>query len=466
MSDLMRILGIARRALNAHQAAMNSYGNNIANVNTEGYSRQRVTLKTATPLRTPQGFLGSGVSVENVERIRSTLVDQQIMGEKPSLNQYEFKNDALQFVEGVFNEPSDFGINRNLEDFFNSFHDLANDPESTAARSVVRQKGVALANNFNRIDRQLRAYQKQLNSELSQNVNEINRITSQIAKLNENIVKVEFGGVQAPDLRDQRDLLVDDLSKLVDVRTFEKEAGSINVHVGGRALVVDSHSEKLSLVTQSEAAAGPIVAFEQDGSQVNFTNGKIKGILDVRDGNIPDYLSQLDQLAVSIATEVNAVHSGGYNLNDISGINLFDPNTSGAHDFAMSVEVMNDANLIAASNVTGEPGNNNVALAIASLQDGLTINDGQLTFGDFYNSLISKLGSDTQEAGFLKSGYSLTVERLEFTRQSISGVSLDEEMTNMIEAQQAYTAATQLGNHHRRDDTVRVEYGLGGLVTS
>ncbi len=444
MSDLMRILGIARRALNAHQAAMNSYGNNIANVNTEGYSRQRVTLKTTTPLRTPQGFLGSGVSVDSVERIRSTLVDQQLMGERPSLNQYEFKNEALQFIEGIFNEPSDFGINRNLEDFFNSFHDLANDPESTAARTVVRQKGVALANNFNRIDRQLRSYQKQLNAELSQNVDEVNRITSQIARLNKNIVNAEVNGHQAPDLRDQRDLLVDDLSKLVDVRTFENEAGSISVHVAGRTLVVDSYSEKLSLVTQSDAAAGPIVVSEQDGSQVNFTDGKIKGLLDVRDGNIPDYLSQLDQLAVSLATEVNAVHAIGYNLDDISGINLFDPNTSGAGDFAISVEVMNDANLIAASDVTGEPGNNNVALAIANLQDDLTINDGQFTFNDFYNSLISKMGSDTQEAGFLQSGYSLTVERLEFTRQSISGVSLDEEMTNLIEARQAYTAATRL----------------------
>ncbi|MFQ5675739.1 MAG: flagellar basal body protein, partial [bacterium] len=138
MPDLTRILDIARRALLAHQSAMNVTSNNIANVNTEGYSRQRITLAASQSLVTPQGILGSGVNIQSIERIHSNFVDQQLLNERPSLKQYEFKSDALKFIEDIFGEPSDFGLTRNLEDFFNSFHDLANDPESITARVVVR----------------------------------------------------------------------------------------------------------------------------------------------------------------------------------------------------------------------------------------------------------------------------------------------------------------------------------------
>ena len=137
MPDLMRILDIARQALNAHQNAMSTASNNIANVNTVGYSRQRVNLTSTKSLISAYGILGSGVTVESVERIRSQFVDRQLLSERPSLNQFEFKSNALQFIEEIFNEPSDFGILKNLEDFYDSFHDLANDPESSTSPPAV-----------------------------------------------------------------------------------------------------------------------------------------------------------------------------------------------------------------------------------------------------------------------------------------------------------------------------------------
>lgn len=444
MSDIVRILGIARRAMYAHQAVMNTTGNNIANVNTEGYSRQRASIAETPSLKTSNGFLGSGVTLQTVERIRDTLVDQQLLSERPSFEQYQFKNESLQFIEDIFNEPSDFGVNRNLEDFFNSFQDLANDPESSAARTVVRQRAVSLTSSFNRIERQLSTYQDQLNSELSDTVSEINNITTEIAKLNERIVEQEVSGHQAPGLRDQRDLLVDDLSKLVDVRTTENAFGGIAVSVASRTLVVDTQVDLLSLTPQSAADPGPAVTMERDGTAISVTNGKLKGILDIRDNNIPNYISQLDEFVTSFTTAVNAVHSTGYNLTDDTGTNLFDPNTTGADDFAVSPEVLNDANLIATSDTISEPGNNATVLSILDLQDSLEMNDGQFTFSDFYNSLISSVGSETQEAGFLEESFTLTVEHLEFKRESVSGVSLDEEMTKMIESQQAYTAAARV----------------------
>ena len=444
MPDLSRILGIARRALQAHQSAMSVASNNIANVNTEGYSRQRIMLSAGRSLVTPQGILGSGVNIQGIERIHSNFIEQQLLNERPNFYQYEFKSTALHFIEDIFGEPSDFGLTRNLEDFFDSFHDLANDPEITTTRIIVREKAVSLKNSFRRINRQLTDYQQQLNKELGKKVEEVNRLTSQVAHLNEKIVNEEVSGGNANDLRDKRSLLLDELSKLVDVKTIENASGGINVIVGGRHLVVDTQTQELALSVESATAIGPKVVFKNGGQVAGISNGSIKGILDTRDTHVADYLVQLDELAVNLAQQVNAIHSTGYNLDGITGTDLFDANVTGAADIDLNPAILADANLIAASDALNEPGNNNTALSLANLQDSLVMNDGDFTFSDFYNSLISSIGSQAQESDFFQDSFAITVEKLEFTRDSISGVSLDEEMINLIEAQQAFTAAARL----------------------
>ncbi|TDI91303.1 MAG: flagellar hook-associated protein FlgK [Caldithrix sp.] len=444
MPNISRILGIARRALQAHQSAMNVASNNIANVNTEGYSRRRIELSAGRSIATPQGVLGSGVNIQGIERIRSSFIDQQLLNERPNFYQYEFKSTALNFIEDIFGEPSDFGLTRNMEDFFDSFHDLANDPESATARILVREKAVNLKNGFKRINRQLTDYRQQLNTELGQKVKEVNRLTTQIANLNEKIVNEEVGGDSANDLRDKRSLLLDKLSKLVDVKTIENASGGINVIVGGRHLVVDTQAQELALSVESATAIGPKVVFKNGGQVAGITNGSIKGILDIRDTQVADYLDQLDKLAVNIAQKINTIHSTGYNLDGITGTDLFDANVTGAADFELNPAIIADANLIAASDALNEPGNNNIALSLANLQGSLVMNDGDFTFSDFYNSLISSIGSQAQGSNFFRDSFAITVEKLEYNRESVSGVSLDEEMVNLIEAQQAFTAAARI----------------------
>ncbi len=432
MPNISRILGIARRALQAHQSAMNVASNNIANVNTEGYSRRRIELSAGRSIATPQGVLGSGVNIQGIERIRSSFIDQQLLNERPNFYQYEFKSTALNFIEDIFGEPSDFGLTRNMEDFFDSFHDLANDPESATARILVREKAVNLKNGFKRINRQLTDYRQQLNTELGQKVKEVNRLTTQIANLNEKIVNEEVGGDSANDLRDKRSLLLDKLSKLVDVKTIENASGGINVIVGGRHLVVDTQAQELALSVESATAIGPKVVFKNGGQVAGITNGSIKGILDIRDTQVADYLDQLDKLAVNIAQKINTIHSTGYNLDGITGTDLFDANVTGAADFELNPAIIADANLIAASDALNEPGNNNIALSLANLQGSLVMNDGDFTFSDFYNSLISSIGSQAQGSNFFRDSVAITVEKLEYNQESVSGVSLDEEMVNLI----------------------------------
>jgi flagellar hook-associated protein 1 FlgK len=201
---------------------------------------------------------------------------------------------------------------------------------------------------------------------------------------------------------------------------------------------------KLSTATSSTSELGPQVVWEQSGEVANISNGHIKGILDIRDVNISNYLAELNQLAVGLADAVNNAHRSGFNLNGDTDTDFFRAGITGAANFEVSQDILNDANLIAASDAAGEPGNNSVALAIAGIEDSAIMSGGQFSVGDFYNSLIASVGSHTQEASFLKNSFELTVNKLEITRESISGVSLDEEMTHLIEAQQAYTAATRV----------------------
>jgi flagellar hook-associated protein 1 FlgK len=443
MSDLLRFLEIGRRALRAQQNAMNTAGHNIANVNTKGFSRQRVNLTATAPQITGLGILGTGVDVESVQRIRSTFIDRQLLSERPSFGQYEFLTDSLKFIEDIFNEPSETGLNRVMEDFWNAWNDLANDPESSAARIVVKERAVTLSVSFNRLQRQLSNYASELNKELQLKVDEINRLTGQIAELNKKITGVERTGIEASDFRDQRDLLIDQLSKLVNVRAVENDSGAVSIAVGGRSLVIDTQVQKLTLDRFSSEANRPSIVLEETGEPLEISGGTLKGIVEIRDKMIPSYLNQLDQLAQTIAAEVNAVHKTGFNLTGDTNISFFKDNIQGAADFAVNSEILENPNLIATSSELNASGNNTIVLAIADLQSNLTMNGGTATFSDFYNSLITEVGSQTRESSFLLENFKLTVEKLETSRESISGVSLDEEMTNLIESQQAFTAAAR-----------------------
>ncbi len=443
MPDLLRILNIGRNAILAQTAVMNTRGQNIANVNTEGYSRQRAELTPGMSISTADGIFGTGVILQGIERTRDKLIDQQLIQERGSAGQYEFKSDALKFIEQLFNEPSDFGLNRMLNDFWNSWQDLANNPENQGGRMVVKESGMTLASGFNRIDRQLKKYIVDLNNDLQFKVEEVNRLAGQIAKMNKDIVSFEASGNEASDFRDRRDLLIDQLSKLANIKTLEGASGFMNVSIGGRFLVTEFTIDELSLATTSSSVNGPNVIWAADKNTTNITGGTIKGLMDIRDVNITDYSNQLDEFASTLAEQVNAIHITGYNNTDNTRNNFFNTNITGAGDFAVSTTIQNNSNLIATSAQQDTPGDNSTALAIADLQEVLSMNNGTTSFSDFYNSLISSIGAQTHNAIFLDRSFSLAVEKLEYTRESISGVSLDEEMLGLIEAQQAFTAATR-----------------------
>ena len=437
-----QILDIGRRSLFAHQYALAVTSHNVANVNTPGYSRQRVIFEPTLPLRVPQGFLGTGVDIARIERIRDHFIDLQVQDQISQVEEWERGDNLLKQIESLINEPSEFGLSEAITDFFNAWQDVANDPEESGPRTVLVGKATILSNTFHRQKNHLQSIVEELNTEIDGLVTQINSCSKQIAKLNERIVALESIGHPANDLRDKRDKLVNEIAKFVDVQTSENEDGSLAVYVNYKIIV--DRITTIELTTKYDSRHGMKFKdiFYQDERLIP-ASGQIKGIFMVRDSEIPEYLDDLDKLARNVINEINTLHRSGSGLNGSSGNDFFKGNSAGT--IGVREEIANDVALIAASG-SGSPGDGTNALQIAELADKLTMSEGSrdFTFSDFYSSLVSKIGSSSEFSAEMMESEKLLLTQLENYQQSISGVSLDEEMVNMINYQHAFEAAARI----------------------
>ncbi len=251
-------LDIAYRALQAQQQAIDVINQNIANANTPGYSRQIADLAATPPYTIPAlnrdasaGQMGTGVAVTDIQRARSSFIDYQIRGESQTQGQWGKMRDALNQVEVVFDEPSDSGLNSLLSKFWQSWQDLANNPQDDGARRALVEQAQSLAVSLNSKYSQLTAIQQDLDRQITLGTQNVNQLAQQIASLNVSIAQVEASGQQANDLRDKRDLLLDQLSKTMGVTYYENSDGMVNVFLGGRQLVYRDKAETLSTSVNS-----------------------------------------------------------------------------------------------------------------------------------------------------------------------------------------------------------------------
>ncbi|HAA89837.1 MAG TPA: flagellar hook-associated protein FlgK, partial [Peptococcaceae bacterium] len=239
---------LAKRGLQAQQRALDVTGHNVANANTPGFTRQEAVLATETPypvpgLNMPWGAkqIGTGVEVAEIRRLRDSFIDLQVRHENKALGYWEARENALEKIEVILNEPSDSGLRSVLEAFWQSLEELSKNPESLAVRSVVRQRGLALTETFNHLDCQLRELQDDLDNSVRVKVNEVNSLGRQIADLNQQILKIEVTGARANDLRDRRDVLLDQLARIINIQAYEDDKGLAQVIIGGRPLVQGVH---------------------------------------------------------------------------------------------------------------------------------------------------------------------------------------------------------------------------------
>jgi flagellar hook-associated protein 1 FlgK len=569
MSGIGMVLNIATTALNAQQNSIGVTAHNIANVNTEGYSRQNAVLETRQPLLYQGLIMGRGVEIETVAKSGDRFIENRLMQEKSNMSSASEMEKYMQVLEGLFNENSDTGISTMLSDFFNGWYDISNNPSGASERISLYEHSTLLAEQFNALAGDLNQIETDLTNAVSFGLEAVNKITDEIAKLNDQIVGME-ANYTANDLRDKRNALVSDLNAYLDVKAFEQSNGSLTiVSAKGCTLVQGSSNYELEM---GGTNGDRVIWQNSSGSDVDITNyisnGKLGGWLDMRDEVVTKYQLDLDALAKELIWSVNQQHSQGVGLEGFSsvtgsfavsvsgeelgtvdsGLDFYDKVTDGdfklwvydadgevvggaateitidadvttlislesvissvddhitasitdgklkidadsGYTFAFSDDTgnvlaalgintfftgseagnmgVNDViglikNNIAAGQVGSDgamaSGNNANALAVTDLQntslsisqwtsDRITGNtQGSITstIEGYYHSMTGSIGIVSASVSRDRSFSELMVNQLSNLRDSISAVSIDEEMTNLIKYQHAYSAAARL----------------------
>lgn len=438
------VLGLA-----AQQLAVDTTGHNIANANTPGFSRQDAVMQAADPFTTPTfnrsptaGQLGTGVQVTTIRRMRDAFLDTQIRQQTASMGEQQITRDAIEQIEVVFNEPAASGLAAMMSRFFNSWQALANRPEDAAVRAALVEEAGNFTAMIQRNSAQLVQIRVDLNEQIRLKTEEVNSLAGRIAEINAQISQVQGVGQQPNNLRDQRDLLVDQLSKLTNVSAVENPNGSINLFISSRALVLGN--DAMLLTNGLDAGGDTTVLWQGDNASVSLNSGEIRGLATVRDTTLQAQQASLDALAAAIIGQVNAIHSTGYGPNDAAAPNRAFFTGVDATTIAIDPAVAADPGLVATAAAAGQPGDNSKALAIAKLRDDLTMSGGTATFHTYYQSVTASLGTTARKAATGAENQRLLVDMLTRRKQSVAGVNLDEEATNLLQYQHAYQAASRV----------------------
>ena len=342
---------IGRKSLLAQQLALQVTGNNIANVNTPGYSRQKVVMEPSLPIQTSIGQIGTGVDVKSISSVRDRFVEIRLSQGIQTKRQEEAALGVLEQVQAAFS-VDDAGIRDGITEFFNSFSKLASNPESVPLRNSVITQAQNLTSAFKSSARHLIDIRHSVNSQVSGVVNQVNSLADSIKQINLSIVSAESGGADAAALRDQRGELINQLSELVDVSYYEAQDGTLSVSIaGGHTLVTAGFVHPLEAVSTPPEGMFHVMSGLNDLTN-SISKGKLAGLIETRDTAIPAYQNDLDDLAAQIITSVNDQHRLGIDLDGNVGEDFFTPvapGTSAALTISLNLNVTTNARKIAAS---------------------------------------------------------------------------------------------------------------------
>ncbi|MCE9500578.1 MAG: flagellar hook-associated protein FlgK [Leptospira sp.] len=612
-------LEVGKRGLSVHQQALQTTGHNISNADNKNYARQRVNVTTMDPLYEPSlnramvaGQIGQGADVKNIERIRDNFIDDRIIETTNQKDYWAARNEYLYQLETIFNEPAGITLRTHMDQFWSSWEDLANYPEDSAHRAVVKEKAAGLGARIEDTFRKMTTLKEQANREIESRTNMVNQLADNIRTLNERIGKIEALGDLPNDLYDRRDQALQELSSLVDINTGRSDSDEFMVFIGQQILVQGQKSHKIALVGNPEDDGMVDLKWEDTGKPVLLRGGRIQGVIEVRDFVIREKIDNVDSLATNVMDVINEIHKDGFGLNGKTNLNFFDTKTlsgnsfgeydsdgdgqnditaifrvsgrtpidqdrtigisgniilqksdkdstqvvipysnddtlaevikrinrsgsnvvaymnhdnqlalkatvsedksknnfiirhiedsgnllvgmtgilaasgpAGAYDyrrlgdiakfqatpqdisltphyhpssrFKMTEEILNNSASVAAgrgkdvggtgdyNSPNGHKDGSNALLIAAAMRGKPIMVDHNKTTDDFYNSLISKLGTEAREAKQEFTTQNELMTELENMRQSVMGVNLDEEMTNMVQFQHSYNAAAKM----------------------
>ena len=438
MGSLFGSLSIAVGALAAEQGALQVTTNNTANINTPGYARQVAVFEEGIPLLKSPLVLGSGVVFAQPSSVRDNILELRLHEETQQQSQFDTEVQQLQQTQTSFTGSNDVGSQ--LTNFFNSLNGLAADPSNLSLRQGVLTSAGNLASSFRTTASNLQLQRSNIDLNVTQSVTQVNTITQKIAGLNQQIAALEGVHEDASILVNERTQSIRDLSQLVDVRVVPNETSISLTTANGTALVASGQS--FALTTQLDVSGTQHVFSQGSDITGKLTAGSLNGLITVRDKTIPGLLNQLDTLAAGLSTTLNGIHHAGFDLNGAAGGDLFTPPPAGTVGAASVIQVaITDPKLLAASS-DGSPGSNGNLVALYNV-GGQAVANGQNPF-DSYASLVFNVGNGVATAQSEADASAATVRQLSDQRNSISGVSLDEEASNLIRYQNAYQAAAKV----------------------
>jgi flagellar hook-associated protein 1 FlgK len=457
---IQNVLQTGKSGMTTAKAGIATSGHNIANANTEGFSRQRIQSEAiVTQQLSGQGGLhvGEGSKVSRVERINDGYLEKQLREGGRDMAFHEEKQVFLNQVEDVFNEMNGDGLNRLVARFYNDFRKLSNDPSSEAIRQSVRESSQSMVNDFKRLRGEVEAVRAHIDNRIDGNMKELNVLGKELSELNGKIRQSETQGNDANDLRDRRDQIVKKMNAFVDVAVHPDNNGNINVEVRGVGpLVTGVNVEEFSVHhAPAQEDAGNVdgalqIARSSLGNNYitgQFQGGKIGALIETRDKSISAVLDRLDQLAYAVSSSVNDIHQKGFTQDGRTGVNFFAPVDTvegAAARLSLSQDIHGSVGNIAVGLQPQAPGDNRNALAIANLQNIHMMNGGNTTVDDFYNSIVSEIGVSSARNKEALGQQQSILTQLTKMRDQVSGVSIDEETTNLMQYQHAFDASARV----------------------
>ncbi|KAF0188200.1 MAG: flagellar hook-associated protein [Desulfobulbaceae bacterium] len=454
MAGLFTALNAGRTSLEVNQKSIEIIGNNISNINTEGYSRQSAVLTPYPSMNFGGFFIGQGVLVSDVRRDHDAFITDQLQEKSIEFGLQNGQANPLAELERIFNITDD-NLSTEIDSFFDSWQELSANPSGLVERDIVIQRGELLSENFHSITNNLNSVQLNINDAIVSKVDDINSKITEIGELNTRIFNVEIQGQTANSARDRRDVLAKDLATSLGAQTYYDSKGMMAVQLpGGLPLVQGNSTMTIEAVQNGQELDLKLKAGGVTRSiGLNNLGGEVFGLVNIRDVVIPGLQDNLDQLAYGITEAVNTAHAAGAGLDSVSGRNFFTPNVAVVppanawQDAARNMGVaLTDSSQVAAAAAPTPPatvakGDNRNALLIANLGEKSLI--GSDTFNSYYGKMTATVGIMTNQNTLSLGGAEDAMVQLQNLRDGLAGVSLEEEMINLIQFQRGFESSAK-----------------------
>jgi flagellar hook-associated protein 1 len=452
MMGLFNILNMGAGALDAATTGTSVTGENLANVNNPAYARQRLQLGPSPPLQSLIGQEGTGVAAISINQVRDVLLDAQIQTEAGVTGSLNSQQTMLQYAEAALGEQitnastsgadsSPNGLASGLSSFFSALQTLSTSPSSISARQAVIASAQQLAGQFNQASSQLTGLTNTINTSITNDVSGVNQDLAQIASINKQIVETNGVGGSPNEFLDQREQVLEDLASKVNFTTTAESTGAVAITIGGVDMV-DGVNQIDSLAAAYNGVGSFQVKSQNTGAFLTLAGGSIEGSITARDGAVAQLQTGLNTLASQLATSVNSVYSTGYDLNGNTGQNFF--TGTDAATIAVNSTLAGDPSQFQASGTAGATGDNTIALALAQMANNTVAGLNNQTFSANYAATVANLGSSLATVNSQITNAGAMTQMLTNQRTSVSGVNIDDEMTNLMQYQKAYQASAEL----------------------